>query len=44
MYPVWDGEEGSPPKGEINLALGGLNREKFFFNEQFFYLVTAEAE
>jgi len=44
LYPVWDGEEGSPPKGEINLKLGGLNREKFFFNEQFFYRVTAEAE
>jgi hypothetical protein len=44
LYPVWDGEEGSPPKGEINLGLGALNREKFFFNEQFFYRVTAEAE
>jgi hypothetical protein len=31
-------------KGEINMDLGGLNREKFFFNEQFFYRVTAEAE
>jgi hypothetical protein len=44
LYPVWDGGEGSPPKGEINMELGGLNREKFFFNEQFFYRVTAEAE
>jgi hypothetical protein len=44
LYAVWDGEEGSPPKSEINLGLGGLNREKFFFNEQFFYRVTAEAE
>ena len=44
LYPVWDGEEGCPPKGEINLGLGALNREKFFFNEQFYYRVTAEAE
>lgn len=44
LYPVWDGEEGKPPKGVINLGLGALNREKFFFNEQFFYRVTAEAE
>jgi hypothetical protein len=44
LYPVWDGEEGEPPKGVINVGLGALNREKFFFNEQFFYRVTAEAE
>ena len=39
-----DGEEGSPPKGEINVGLGALNRERFFFNEQFFYRVRAAAE
>jgi len=44
LYPVWDGDEGNPPKGAINLGLGALNREKFFFNEQFFYRVTADAE
>jgi hypothetical protein len=44
LYPVWDGEEGEPPKGVINVGLGALNREKFFFDEQFFYRVTAEAE
>lgn len=44
LYPVWDGEEGSPPKGVINLGLGALSRDRFFFNEQFFYRVTAEAE
>ena len=43
LYPVWDGEEGSTPKGAINLGLGALNRDSFFFNEQFFYRVTAEA-
>lgn len=44
LYPVWDGEEGKPPKGIINLGLGALHRERFFFNEQFFYRVTAAAE
>jgi hypothetical protein len=44
LYPVWDGEEGQPPKGVINLGLGTLNRERFFFNEQFFYRVTAAPE
>ena len=44
LYPVWDGEEASPPKGVINLGLEALNRERFFFNEQFFYRVIAEAE
>jgi hypothetical protein len=43
LYSVWDGEEGSPPKGVINLGLDALNRERFFFTEQFFYRVTAAA-
>ena len=41
LYPVWDGEEGTPPKGVIDLGVGVLQRESFFFNEQFFYRVTA---
>ena len=44
LYPVWAGEEGKPPKGVINLEVGALNRESFFFNEQFFYRVTGAAE
>ena len=44
LYPVWDGEEGKPPKGAIHLGVGALDRESFFFNEQFFYRVTAAAE
>jgi hypothetical protein len=44
LYPVWDGEEGKPPKGVINLGLAALNGERFFFNEQFFYRVTAAPE
>jgi hypothetical protein len=43
LYPVWDGEEGSPPKGNITVRLDALNRETFLFTEQFFYRVTAEA-
>jgi hypothetical protein len=44
LYPVWDGEEGKPPKGVINLGVGTLSRERFFFNERFFYRVNAAAE
>jgi hypothetical protein len=44
LYPVWDGEEGNPPKGVISVGLGSLARETFFLNEQFFYRVTADAE
>ena len=43
LYPVWDGEEGSPPKGTINLGLDALNPETFFLNEQFLYRVTHKA-
>jgi hypothetical protein len=28
----------------IILGVGALNRDRFFFNEQFFYRVTAAAE
>jgi hypothetical protein len=44
LYPVCDGEEGKPPKGVINLGVGARNSERFFFNEQFFYRVTAAPE
>ena len=43
LYPTWDGEEGSPPKGAIEVTLDALDRQTFFFNEQFFYRVTREA-
>jgi hypothetical protein len=43
LYPVWDGEEGNPPKGVIRVGLDSLNRETFVLNEQFFYRVTADA-
>lgn len=44
LYPVWDGDEGKPPKDMINLGVGALHRESFFFTEQFFYRVTVAAE
>lgn len=44
LYPVWNGQEGSPPKGVVNLSLRALNRETFLFTEQFFYRVTADRE
>jgi hypothetical protein len=44
LYAVWDGEEGSPPKGVINVRLDSLDRETFFLNERFFYCVATNAE
>jgi len=44
LYPVWDGEEGSPPKGTIAIGVDALNAETFFVNERFLYRVTREAE
>jgi hypothetical protein len=41
LYPVWDGAEGSPPKGTITLGVEGLDPRTFFFNEQFLYRITA---
>ena len=43
LYTVWDGEEGSPPKGVINMGLDSLNRETFLFTERFFYRVTTNS-
>ena len=42
LYPVWDGAEGSRPKGTIHVGLDRLNPETFFFNEQFLYRVTSQ--
>jgi len=44
LYPVWDGEEGRPPKGTINVNVESLRTETFFLNEQFFYRVTRQAQ
>ena len=41
LYPVGDGEEAQPPKGTIELQLGALNPERFFFNERFMHIVRA---
>jgi hypothetical protein len=44
LYPVWDGNEASPPKGTINVRLDALNRDTFIFTEQFLYGVTREGK
>ena len=43
MYPVWQGDEGLPPKGTIELAASSLDPQTFFFNERFFYRVRHRA-
>ena len=40
LYPVWNGEEGEPPKGTIELAPDRLVIDEFFFNERFFYRIA----
>jgi hypothetical protein len=39
LYPVWNGEEGHPPKGAITFDLDTLTPETFFFNERFVYRI-----
>lgn len=38
LYPVWDGEEGNPPKGVIELTQETLVADRFFFNERFMHV------
>lgn len=35
LYPVSDGDEGSPAKGTLVVDVGALAAETFFFNERF---------
>jgi len=39
LYPVWDGNEHLPPKGQVEVSADALNPETFLFTEQFFYRV-----
>jgi len=39
LYPVADGDEGKPPKGEIEWQLGALDSERLFFNERFLHVI-----
>lgn len=39
LYPVWDGEEGEPPKGTIELTAEDLEADRFFLNERFFHRI-----
>lgn len=41
LYPVWNGNEASAPKGTIDLALDTIDAGTFVFTEQFFYRVAA---
>lgn len=40
LYAVWDGEEGGPPKGSLDLDLDAIDPERFFFIERFLYRTT----
>ena len=40
LYPVWDGDESSPPKGIIVLDFAALESTKFLFTEGFLYRVS----
>jgi hypothetical protein len=41
LLAVWDGDEGEPPLGTIDKAVGELQPETWFFIERFLYRVTA---
>ena len=40
LYAVWDGEEGEPPKGSLDLDPGAVDPARFFFIERFLYRAT----
>lgn len=42
LFAVWNGEEGLPPKGTIELAIAAIHPETFFFNERFLYRITRD--
>lgn len=39
LYPIWDGEEGKPPKGVIQWSREHLVPETFLFNEHFMHVI-----
>jgi len=41
MLAIWDGDEGEPPLGTIDKAVGDLQPETWFFIERFLYRVMA---
>lgn len=43
LYPVWNGEEGEPPKGTIELATEQLVADQFFLNERFLHRIMRRA-
>ncbi len=42
LYPVWNGNEGEPPKGRVEWSLGRLTPDESLFTEQFLYEIRAE--
>jgi hypothetical protein len=44
LYPVWNGDEDTAPKGVIEWALEELVPERFFFTEQFLHVVRLKAD
>jgi len=39
IYPVWDGNEGDPPKGRVRWSLEQVTPDTSLFTEQFLYEV-----
>ena len=39
LYPVWNGEEASPPKGNVHVPFTELRAETFLLTEQFLYRI-----
>ena len=42
LFPVWEGEEESPPKGRIEWSLHDLVPERVLFNEGYLYVVRKQ--
>ena len=43
LYPVWDGNEGDPPKGRVVWPIERVAADEAVFTEQFLYEVRADA-
>jgi hypothetical protein len=43
LYPVWDGNEGDPPKGRVVWSIGRTAADTSVFTEQFLYEVRANS-
>lgn len=41
-YPVWDGDQGLEPKRAIYFDVSEMNPNRFFLNEPFLHILSAE--